>query len=140
METNAPPAKARPGAARFLLGGLIAGIIAAVLNNVYSIAYTAATGLSAAQFINPGSVTILSALPLLIGSLVYFGLSRWTDRATLLFVIGTAVLVLLSLGGPFSPTMPDGSPRPEGFVALTLPMHLAVGIASILIVPRLARR
>jgi hypothetical protein len=117
----------RPGIKIFLTGALIAGIISALLNNLYSVIYTAVTGFSIREVIHVGSVTGASVIPALIGGLIYFGLSRITPKATLIFIVLGIAFTLFSFMGPFQPQLPDGTPTPEGFVGLTLPMHLISG-------------
>ena len=124
---------------RFLLGGLAAGLISAVLNNLYSLAYTAATDISVPEVIHFGSISGASVAPALIGALIYFALSRFTNRATLLFVVGGLVFMLVSCAGPLIGEIPDGSVTQAGFMGLTVPMHLIAGFVCVLIVPRLTR-
>lgn len=114
----------KPGIKVYLIGGLIAGILAAIVNNLYSYLYTAFTGVSVPEVINFGSVTGASILPAMVASLIYFALSRISGRATLIFAVIGVVFTLLSFGGPLQDQLPDGSLAPEGFAGLTLPMHI----------------
>ncbi len=125
---------------RFLTGGLVAGIVAAIVSNIYSYAYSAVTGFSIPQVISFVSITGASLVPLVIGSLVYFGLSRFTARATAMYSGAAIVLALVSCLAPLGPTLPDGTPTPAGFAGLTIPMHIVAGICAAFITPRFVQR
>jgi ABC-type thiamin/hydroxymethylpyrimidine transport system permease subunit len=112
----------------YLIGGLVAGVLAAILNNLYSYVYTAFTGISVPGVINFGSVTGASILPAVIASLFYFALSRFTAKATLIFIISGIAFTLFSFGGPLQSQLPDNTPTPQGFAGLTLPMHIISGL------------
>lgn len=131
--------RSRPGIRKFVKAGLIAALSAAVLNNLYNLIYTAITGIDVSAIVNVASITMASLVPILAGTLVYFVLTRVTAKADIIFIIGAAALTMLSLTGPLSPTLPDGSATPSGFAALTIPMHFIAGLACILVLPRVSR-
>lgn len=126
----------KPGIKVFLIGALVAGAIAAILNNLYSFTYTAITGFGVPDVINMGSITMSSFIPAILGALFYFALSRFTSKATSIFVVVSVVLIIVSFAGSFAPELPDGTPTPEGFAALTLPMHIIAGLVIIFILTR----
>ena len=128
-----------PGIREFVKAGLIAALSAAVLNNLYNLIYTVITGIDVSAVVNIASVTTASFIPILVGTLVYFVLTKVTARADMIFIGGAAALTILSLMGPLSPTLPDGSATPPGFAALTIPMHFVAGLACILVLPRISR-
>lgn len=113
----------------------MAGVISAVLNNIYSMIYTSVTSIDVSEIINFVSVTGASIVPTIVGTLCYFGLSRVTKKATLIYVIAGSLLAVGSCAGAFGDTLADGTATPEGFTALTVPMHLIAGLTAILIVP-----
>lgn len=119
--------------------GFVAALLAAALNNIYNLIYTAITGIDVSDVVNIVSVTMASFVPILAGTLVYFVLTRVTAKADIIFMIGAAALILLSLIPPLSSTLPDGSATPSGFAALTIPMHFIAGLACILVLPRMSR-
>jgi hypothetical protein len=124
----------------YLTGGLVAGVAAAIINNMYSFAYSAVTGFSIPQVITFVSITGASIVPLVIGSLVYFGLSRFTAKATAIYSCAAIVLALASCLAPLGATLPDGTPTPAGFAGLTIPMHIGAGICAAFVTPRFVRR
>ncbi len=130
----------KPSIVKFLLAGLIAGAIAAALNNLYHLIYSGITGFSLPEVIHFGSITIASILPVLVGALFYFALTRFTSKATLIFLVAGVLFTLISLGGPFNFQLPNGSPAPSGFVGLTLPMHLIAGAAALYFIPKYVNR
>ncbi|MBT3676626.1 MAG: hypothetical protein HOG39_08305, partial [Candidatus Marinimicrobia bacterium] len=140
METTNQTMTEKPKFTRFLIGGLIAGVISAVLNNLYSVVYTSITGHSVSEIINIGSITGASIIPTIVGALLYFGLSRFTTKATLVFIIAGSLLAIISCAGAFGSELADGTPTPEGFAGLTVPMHLFAGLIAIIVIPKYTYR
>jgi len=133
METKLPVTK-------FLTGGLVAGVVAAILSSIYSFAYSAVTGFSIPQVISFVSITGASVVPLVIGSLVYFGLARFTAKATAIYSGAAIVLALVSCLAPLEQTLPDGTPTPSRFAGLTIPMHIVAGVCAAFVTPRFVQR
>ena len=131
--------QSRPGISQFVKAGFTAALSAAVLNNIYNLIYTVITGIDVSDVVNIASITMASFIPILLGTLIYFVLVRVTVKADIIFISGAAALTILSLMGPLSPTLPDGSATPTGFAALTIPMHFIAGLACILVLPRISR-
>lgn len=120
---------------RYLMGGLLAGIIAAVLNNIYHTAYTAITGVEATVVINYVTVSIASIVPLVLAALVYYFLSKETKQPTMIFIVITIFLTITSSGLMAISHFPDRTPVPEGFVGLALPMHYIAGAVAAIFIP-----
>ncbi len=120
---------------RYLTGGLIAGIIAAVLNNIYHTTYTAITGVEAPSVINFISVAAASIVPLVLASLVYYGFSKSTNKPTMVFLILTAFLTVASSGLMAISQLPNRTPVPDGFIGLALPMHYIAGVVAAICIP-----
>jgi hypothetical protein len=123
-----------------LVAGLLAGVIIALLNNLYNLFCGAVLGISAPGVIHVGSVTGSSVVPALLAGVFYYLLARFTRRPGLIFTVVIVVCTLLSMGGPLQPVLPDGSPAPAGFATLTMPMHLVAGAVMLLVIPRYAAR
>ncbi|MDX2284587.1 MAG: DUF6069 family protein [Bacteroidia bacterium] len=139
MSASATPS--RPAIRHFLLGGLIAGGVSALLSMVYSFAYTAATGQGVPEILNPVSITLSCVVTSLIGGLLYFGFSRWIPaRATLVFQIVAAAVAVLSLASSFPGQLPNGQPAPDFFPALSAPMHLIAGAVAAVLLPAYVTR
>jgi hypothetical protein len=122
-----------------MMAALSAGVLAAVLNNLYSLVYSTLSGFAIPDVINAGSVSAASLFPMLLGGVLFFFMQRRWSKGGYYFILLAAVFTLLSMGGPFAGTLPDGGPLPAGFAGLTAPMHLIAGGAAMLI-PRFARR
>ncbi|MFZ5891595.1 MAG: hypothetical protein ACOY0T_11130 [Myxococcota bacterium] len=121
-----------------LLGGAAAGIFSALLNDSYFLLFRAATGFSHHEP-SIGSITLSSLFPPLLAALGYFALTRLTRRADLVFALVTAAITIGSFAGVFQNTLPDGSLKPAGFDAAVMPMHLIVGLAALVFIPRVGR-
>lgn len=131
----------KPSIRSVAVRSLIAAAGAAVVNNLYSLAYTALTGFSIPEVINPGSITMLSVVPILLGGLVYWVMSRFSVRfANVALVIGTVALFVVFTLPTFGETIQspgmEPMPTPDGFVGLSLGLHFAGPILLLALVPR----
>jgi hypothetical protein len=125
-------------AARVLSAGAAAGAASALLNAVYLEAYQAAVGRKYPET-GLGSVVVSSLFPSVLGAAAALALSRFTSKAGAIFAAVTLGITTLSLSAAFSPDLADGVPKPPGFDALVLPMHVVVGLAAAWAVPRALR-
>jgi hypothetical protein len=128
-----------PGFGRLLLGGLAAGAVSALANNIYFMVYRWAAAFSGSEP-SFASITLSSLAPSAPAALGYFVLSRLTGRARLVFASVTAIIIVISFEGLFRQTLPDGTPKPAGFDGAVMPMHVVVGVATALFLPWFARR
>lgn len=108
--------------------GLLAGVIAAVLNAmIYFIAKSwggvnNSTLLPGGKPLGIAQVIFSSAIPAMLAALVLFALGKMVGDPVKIFTIIAAILLLLSLGGPLGiPGLPSGTR-----VTLTL-MHFVAG-------------
>ena len=123
-----------------MLNALIAGVIAAGINVVILFIGGAVVGGIDADMNGTGTFApmpfflpiIASLLPMLVAGVGLWIARRLISRGNQVFVMGTAVLVLLSLAGPFSGQIATTS---AGIVLAV--MHLVVGA---LMIGYLARR
>ena len=132
---------AKPSAASVMVRTLIAAIAAILVNNLYSVGYTAITGFSLPEIINPISVTIFSAVPVLLGGIVYLIASRFRVSVARWGLVGGTVVLFVLLAFPsFADTIqtPAGAsmPAPEGFAGLSFGLHFAGPIFLLWLVPR----
>ncbi|MFO7782217.1 MAG: hypothetical protein R6W94_11390 [Spirochaetia bacterium] len=131
---DAPPTR------QVVVRSLIAAAGAAIVNNLYSVIYTAITGFSIPEVINAGSITTFSVLPVLLGGLVYWGVSRFSLRvANIVLAVGTVALFIVFTIPTFGETIQtpgmEPMPTPEGFVGLSLGLHFAGPILLLALVP-----
>ena len=113
----------------------LAGIISTVLNNIYSLIHAELTGFSIPEIIHFGFITELLS-PTIIGALGYFVLSRFTNKATLIYISTVGVLTILSCYGPLQGVLPEGTATPDGFAGPSLPMHFITGLVAIVFIPK----
>ncbi len=113
---------------KFLVGGLIAGVIAAVLANIVYAVYSGVTGYSFAE-LNVFTITLSAIIPNLIGALIYFALTRRTRQPNLIYaIIGIGFGILSVIPQFISPMYPH-------FAEATAPLHLIVAVVSVLVIP-----
>ncbi|MFN8488305.1 MAG: DUF6069 family protein [Caldilineaceae bacterium] len=125
----------KPPFTSYLLGGIAAGVVTAVLNNLWNLIYPAIGGVSAPEVVNLTSITLASILPLLIAAVGYFILARYAKNPTPVFQGVTIALALLTIAGSLNPPMPV----PDGFVGLSAPMHVIAGLVGAFVIPRFVR-
>ncbi|WPP52598.1 hypothetical protein [Catalinimonas niigatensis] len=125
----------------YLIAGVVAGVLAAIINNIYHLTYSGVTGVEVPQVINVLTVSFASLIPLVLASLAYYFLAENTKQPTVIFVIMTIFLTICSMGMMAVPVFPNRDAVPEGFYGLALPMHfIAGGIAAIFIPQYVAYR
>lgn len=120
-----------------LKAGAITGVASAVLNIIWNMVAQSLGSVPPPDFTM--AVIMASIVPLLLGSVVYFLLVKYTAKGKLIFWIVGGAFLLFSFGGPMQPQLPDGSPTPEGFALLTIPMHAIAGLLALWGIPRFAR-
>jgi len=128
----------RPSLRRFLAGGALSGAIGALVNSLYFALFTAQVAYAGAEP-TLGSVVVASFFPPVLAGLGYGVLARLTERATPIFVLVTWAITLATFQSVFDVTLPDGTPKPAGFDALVMPMHVVVGGFASLILPLFTR-
>jgi hypothetical protein len=128
---------------RLLFGGVIAAIVAAVANLIVffvardglDVAFVGDFGGNDVEELSPGLVAFMSAVPALLAAGFLWLLGRFLRRPLLVFQVIAGVVVLLSLGGPF--TVEGAS---DGTKATMVAMHLIAGAISIGVLTVVARR
>jgi hypothetical protein len=124
----------KPTFARVLKAGTIAGFIGAGLNNIWSFIAQAMGSVPPPGF--PVAVTISSVLLAIIGAILYFVLVKFLSKGQITWVIVSTLFAIVSCYGPTQPVLPDGTPAPEGFALLAIPMHIISGIVAIWGIPK----
>jgi len=120
-----------------LKAGGIAGLLAAGINNIWSLLAEAMGSVAPPGF--PFAVTVSSVFPLLVGAMLYFMLVRFFPKGALLYTAVAVLFLLLSLYPTLYYAGPDGMAPTKGFTLLTLPMHLIAGSLGIWGIPKFSR-
>ena len=122
----------RPPLIRCLAAGLAAGVVGAVLAAIAAAVLQDATDRSFEE-LSTASVARSSLIGSVLGSLVYYGLARWTARPALIFaIIALVVATLLSIIIALAPPHP-------GFAAVANPLHYIVAVCAAIVIPIIAR-
>ena len=128
----------KPTIVQALKGGAIAGLIGAGLNNIWSL-IAAALGAT----IPPGfaiAVTLSSFVPVLIGTLIFFVLVRYTPKGLTIWYVLSIAFTSLSFFPVFNtPQLPDGTLLDSTFPLLAGPMHAISGFLAAWGIPKWAR-
>ena len=117
-----------------LLNALIAGVIAAVINVIIFFIGRAVVGGIDVDMNGTGTFApmpfflpvVASLLPTLVAGVGLWIARRFIPKGNQVFVVGTAILVLLSLAGPFS-----GQIATTSAAIVLAVMHLVVGALMI---------
>lgn len=76
------------------------------------------------------AVVFSSILPQLPGSLLYVWLQNSFQRGKLLYLILAVAFTGFSMFQSFQPQLPDGTPTPDRFALLTIPMNAMAAICG----------
>lgn len=118
-----------------LRGGAIAGLLGVGLNNIWSLV---ANALGAT--IPPGfalATTVSSLFPVVVASVIYFLLVRFSEKGYLLWLAVSIAITLISFYPVFTTTqLPDGTIVDETFPLLAAPMHVISGFLAVWGIPR----
>jgi hypothetical protein len=121
-----------------LKGGFIAGIIAAGLNNVWTLIAKALGATIPAGFVFP--VTVSSIFPLVIGAIIYFLLVRFASKGNIIWIALSVVFTLISFFPVFNtPQLPDGTSLDNTFPLLVGPMHAISGFLAVWAIPKFSK-
>jgi hypothetical protein len=126
---------------KFVMGGVLAGLITGIINNVWILAFPYVSGIESPGGINAMSVSVLSFVPVFLASLVYYGLSlKSIKKGTKIYLIIGIIGFLASLYGPLNPdVMTDLIGREimkEGLALFALPMHVISAASAMLFLPK----
>jgi len=116
--------------------GGIAGLLAAGLNNIWSLLAQALGSVPPPGF--PFAVSVSSIFPLLVGAMLYFMLVRYFHNGSKVYTVVAVLFLLLSLYPSLYYAGPSGEPT-QGFTLLTLPMHLIAGSLGIWGIPKFSK-
>lgn len=126
------PDASRPTFVSCAKAGLGGAAIAAAVNLALLFGATAA-GISMVGEYQPGSpamalpfpmVLVASIMPALAATVAYFGLTRFTGKASRIFVIVAVLFLLLSMGGPLTLASAD-----TGTKLVLAAMHIVAAVA-----------
>lgn len=122
-------------ASRFVLGGLLASVLAVAGNLAWREAFPHVSGHALPSALTVPSVALATVLSVWLAAGIYLMLARALAIATPLYVVGCLLVAGVSSIAPFTPFMPDGSPAPEGFPLAAIPMHVIAGVIAAVVVP-----
>ncbi len=117
-------------------GGLLAGVSAAIITNIYNYLYFELFHFSLDEYINFPVLTFVSIISSLIASAGYYMLVKLTRKYTFYFNLTCIIVLLLSFYWSFSATLPDGMTSPSGFRLLSMPLHVIVTLCIMIIIPK----
>jgi hypothetical protein len=124
--------------AQALKGGAIAGLIAAGLNNIWSLIAGAIGATIPTGFFIP--VTVSSIFPLLIGAMIFFALMKYAPKGKTIWLVLSIGFTLLSFFPVFNtPQLPDRTLLDSTFPLLVGPMHAISGFLAAWGIPRWSR-
>lgn len=126
----------------FSLAGIIGGLGAGILNNVWIMAFPYITTYDEKSIphIHTMSVTILSLAPIILASLVYYFLCfKGINKGTKIYISMGFLILLASLYVPLFPeSVAEHLPTSlmgEAFTFFTLPMHIIAAFFALVIIP-----
>ena len=119
-------------------GGVIAGIIGAGANNLWSVVAAAMGATIPPNFIL--AITMSSIFPVLVGGMLFYLFVRFVPKGKMAWTILAAVFLMFSFFPVFStPQLPDGTVVDDTFPLLVGPMHAISGLLAIWGIPRFSK-
>ena len=121
-----------------VLGSLLAGIIATVINLIYDHIYR---GIAHYFFAEVFSLYALIAFTILIcmaGGIIYFLTDKYFTNGRVIYIILFIVLTVLGLFMHMISHMPNGDPIPSDAMGLKIGLDLITGCSAAFLVPYLA--
>lgn len=118
--------------------GAIAGLIGAVLNNLWRLLANALGATIPPGFVVP--VTFSSLIPVLIGSIIFFLPIRFNAKEKLIWYVVSIGFTLFSFFLVFGTTpLPDGYQLDDTFPLIVGPMHAISGPLAVWGIPKWAK-
>lgn len=121
-----------------IVQGTILGIVLAIVFNWLVYAYGQSRSVSflvqqpnstAPQTISLGMIIIASIITIIIGAIILWALSRFTDNALMIFLWLAAIVALISLVGPYQMALGIGSFATLGLMHIITATAAATGLA-----------
>lgn len=119
----------------YLLGGFIAGIVGTILCNMYLVIFESITEESYEE-LNFVSISLVTIITSLIGSLVYLWMHKKIRGASTLFVVVGLLVAFVSL----VPTVIAPPDFADNFINAVAPMHILAALSCVIIVPLFVER
>ncbi len=121
-----------------LKAGAIAGILAAGINNLWTLIANALGCTIPQGFVI--AVTLSSIFPLVIGSIIYFLLVRFVPKGNIIWIVFSVGFTLVSFFPVFNtPQLPDGTLLDNTFPLLVGPMHVISGFLAVWAIPKFSK-
>lgn len=118
--------------AKLITTGLIAGAIAAVINIIYMYIYES-MGSFDSDYINVYRVALASLIPCIFSGVLLFMIYRLAKENAFKIFVGVVILLtIVSFVMPFTVKVTEMAAQNSGLIALTIPMHIVVGLVTII--------
>jgi hypothetical protein len=120
-----------------LKGWLITASVTAAVNLLWFYGNIAKTGNPWSDVIGLLPILVMSFATILIGALVYWGLSIFLTKAHIYFAVGAIIVATLSVMG--HPKLSNGATVPPEFRFIDIPMHFVAGLLCAFLLPAVCR-
>ncbi|MFP4089190.1 MAG: hypothetical protein ACLFT3_02705 [Cyclobacteriaceae bacterium] len=120
---------------QFIIAGAVAGAIAAVINNIYHLTYSAITGFTAKEAVNIFTVSLASIVPLIIAGYVYYLLARYTSKGTTYFIVLSVLLTMFTERLRVFAIFFYQYDVPVEFYSMIIPMNFIAGAIAAAVIP-----
>jgi hypothetical protein len=124
----------------FVKAGLQTGFLVAVTDIIWYLYSTKLLFIQSPERINIISISITCIVAALLAAMLLYVLFTRVKKPVLVFRGIVFILALLSLYFAFIGKMPDGTPTPERFHVLAMPMHIFGGIFTGYFIPKFLKK
>lgn len=119
---------------------LMASVIATLVNLTYGAVYQNIQEVEVPNVFSEASIIGVTFFSMLMAGVIYYLAKTYVPNPGRVYAIFIIAVTLISLAGPLNPQLPDGTPRPEGFTWLTIPMHFVAGGMALWFIPARAKK
>jgi len=123
-----------------ILGSLFAGIIATVLNLIYSYVYRDISGYKFLGIFTVYTIILFTFVVCLAAGVLYFLLTKHIHSGIIVYIVLFVALTILGLFPHVNFNMTSGQPGATGVHGLTMGIDIITGCTAVFLVPYMAGR
>jgi DMSO reductase anchor subunit len=122
-----------------VLGSLLAGIIATIINLIYDHVYRSITHYYFSEIFSLYALIAFTILICMAGGILYFFITKYFNKGTLIYIIVAVVLTIIALLMHVTANMPNGESISSNVNGLKIGLDVITGGSAAFLVPYFAQ-